>query len=126
MVGCLSRMGCGKWEQIILTGKTQVLRLRPEFFDDVRQGKKRSTIRAGRGNLKVGPLILQSKFDILTVELTEVIYKKFGELTQEDARADGFATLEELRKTLKQFYPNLHQNSIVTLIHFQLPTPSEK
>lgn len=102
----------------------QVLRLRSEFFDVVRRGQKCSTIRAGRRNFKVGPLILQSNFDTLTVQVTEVVYKKLGELTQDDAQTDGFVTLEELRTTLKKIYPNLHKNSTVTLIYFQLPTPS--
>lgn len=109
-----------------MTSKAQVLRLRPEFFDGIRQGKKHSTIRAGRRNLNPGPLILQSKFDALTVDLTEVIYKKFGELTQNDAYSDGFATLEELQKTLKQFYPNLNENSIITVVHFQPSTSNSK
>lgn len=105
---------------------SQVLRLRPEFFDAVRRGKKCSTIRAGRRNFKAGPLTLQSDFDTLTVQVTEVIYKKLGELTHDDAQTDGFATLEELRATLKKFYPNLHENSSVTLIYFQLPTPNSE
>lgn len=100
---------------------SQTLRLRPEYFTAVRRGEKRSTIRAGKRLLRRGSLVLESDNGRLTVQVTGIKYKYFQELTDEDARLDGFADSQALRKTLYSFYPNLCERSIVTIIYFRLP-----
>jgi len=50
----------------------------------------------------------------------EVVYKRFCDLTEEDARNDGFENLDSLQKELQMIYPNLSRNSMLTVISFSL------
>ena len=100
---------------------SQTLRLRSEYFAAVWRGEKCSTIRAGKRLLRKGSLVLESDNGCLTVQVTDIKYKYFQDLTDEDARLDGFADSQTLRKTLYSFYTNLRERSIVTIIYFRLP-----
>jgi len=81
-------------------------------------GKKRSTIRPGV--LKVAEKVyIHSEGRIVAVaEVEEVVYKRVGELTDEDAQMDGFSGRDELVAFLKRRYPGLKDSSVVTVIKF--------
>jgi ASC-1-like (ASCH) protein len=98
------------------------LRLRPDFLGAVRQGEKRVTIRKGRKQIKPGGLLLlESDHETLAVRVTDVVIKRFRELTIEDASAEGLPSVEALRETLLGFYPDLRDHQYVTVISFRLP-----
>ncbi len=99
----------------------QKLRLLSQYFDAVKKGNKKSTIRAGRRKISEGELIFESSDGNLKVFVKKVIYKRFYELTSEDARLDGFENLETLHKALLTIYPNLKTDAILTIIHFEFP-----
>ena len=95
------------------------LRLRPEFLEAVRCGRKSSTIRAGRKNVEQDLLVLESKQGSLLVRITRVTYKRFKSLTDEDARKDGYGGVDQLEKELRSIYPTLGNNSFLTQIEFE-------
>ena len=95
------------------------LRLRPEFLKSVRCGGKTSTIRAGRKNVELGPLVLESTEGTLLVRITRVVCKRFRSLTDADARKDGYGDVVQLEKELRLIYPTLVNNSFVTQIEFE-------
>lgn len=96
------------------------LRLRPEFLAAVRCGQKRSTIRTGRRHIELGLLVLESAGESVLVNVSKVTYKRFGELSDEDARSDGYANLTQLEAELRSVYPRLRKSSPLTVVEFQL------
>lgn len=82
------------------------------------EGRKKTTIRPGV--LKVADkLYIHSRGRIVALaEVESVTYKRVFELTDEDARLDGFQTREELVNFLKRRYPGLRDDAVVTVIRF--------
>ena len=101
------------------------LAIASKFLSAVRKGKKKSTIRAGRRNMRSGPAVFVSGKQHVEIEIQKVLVKPFGKLTQKDARLDGFKTLAELKRTLEGFYPKLDDKDEVTIIYFSLAGKSE-
>jgi len=106
-------------------GRIINLRLRPELFKAVRCGQKTSTIRTGRKHIEPGPLILESSGESLLVNVTTVTYKRFTDLSDEDARTDGYATLTQLQDELRSVYPKLRKNSPLTVVEFHQAAGNE-
>ena len=82
------------------------------------EGRKRSTIRPGV--LRVADRVyIHSRGKIVAVaEVEAVAYKRVSELTDEDARLDGFDSREELVAYLKKRYPGLRDSAMVTIVKF--------
>jgi ABC-type ATPase with predicted acetyltransferase domain len=95
------------------------LRLRPEFLKSVMCGRKSTTIRVGRKNIEQGLLVLESTQTSLLVRVTRVTCKRFKSLTDEDARKDGYSSVDQLEKELRSIYPRLGSNSFLTQIEFE-------
>ncbi|ALU12045.1 hypothetical protein EYM_07465 [Ignicoccus islandicus DSM 13165] len=97
------------------------LMVKGEFVDEILSGRKRATIRLGIWKPKFNELILHGggrPFAI--VRITDVEYKRVKDLTEEDARADGFNSMEELMRSLRRVYPHLNEEDYVTILKFQL------
>lgn len=101
--------------------KIPSLRILPNFLDDIYTNKKYTTIRKGRKTIQPGILLLENDNNRLVVNVTKVIYKHFDELSEEDAKNDGFNSLEDLRHAIKKLYPTIRNKNIMTIISFQLP-----
>ena len=98
-----------------------------EFREWLQQGKKVTTIRYRKGGVEIPisirlPLFATKDFFItrmsdepITVEVKGMKYAKFGELTEEDAKRDGFQDLRELREQLIKIYPSLVDDDWVTV-----------
>jgi hypothetical protein len=95
-----------------------VIPLSSEFIPAVLDGRKLSTIRLGRRPYPRGPCVLRAKNWELPIEIHNVRFSRLDELTQDDAHADGFTSLEELQKELRRFYPSVGPNDFVTIVEF--------
>lgn len=102
-----------------LGGSPPRLRLLPEFFEAVRSGRKRATIRLGRKWFQPGLLLLDSDSESLAVNVTDVVHKRFSDLTEDDAHTDGVDGLDALRAVLRSIYPVIHNTSYLTIIRFR-------
>jgi hypothetical protein len=84
--------------------------LAPKYFDVVADGRKTTTIRYGHRDYKTGKV--QFYCDICgrqqDIFITNVQYKKFSEITDDDALTDGYLSADELKAGLLEFYPNIH------------------
>jgi ABC-type lipoprotein export system ATPase subunit/GNAT superfamily N-acetyltransferase len=122
------------WEHTVMSGKDfgltmskgsawngnpPSLRLLPELISEVRKGKKRASVRAGRKWFEAGLLILQSDRESLPVRVTETLHKRFSDLTCEDAMLEGLNDVESLQHTLRCIYPKLGPRSIITVVRFE-------
>ena len=74
------------------------------FFDSIRAGTKSQTIRFWKtARVKAHQQSFVPGLGYVLIESVEEL--KLGQLTREDARLDGFRSLAELRRTIKELYP---------------------
>lgn len=97
------------------------LKLRKEMFPLINSGVKTSTSRYGVRTIKLhDKLTLVAPEDsscTIDVIVTGIQYYQFMDLTEEEAIAEGYASLAELRATLKKLY-NPQNDDYFTLIKF--------
>jgi len=99
------------------------------YKDDIISGKKKATIRLGRKvNLKPGEevLIHAGGYVLGKARITRVTTKKVSELTDEDARKDGFKSREELLEALREHYKFVKPDSPATIVEFEMLSVLDK
>ena len=88
------------------------------------RGDKVTTIRYGDYEVKPGSevylVITPSDTAIAKARITRVERKKVKELTNEDARLDGFSDVKELLRELNKIYGELYGDDEVTIIGFEV------
>jgi ABC-type lipoprotein export system ATPase subunit/GNAT superfamily N-acetyltransferase len=100
-------------------GSLPCLRVFPELLAAIKDGTKQATVRRGRRIFEPGLLLLTSGDDTVAVRVTASMQKRFAELTDEDAHADGVANIEKLRNALHSIYPGLGERDTITVVHFE-------
>lgn len=94
--------------------------LAPEYIPLVQTGRKTSTVRAGRRHFQLGEHRVVCGARSIPVTVTAVEHKRLAELSEPDARVDGFESLSELVAALRRFYPRLTSGDLVTVVHFHV------
>ncbi|GAB3408972.1 ASCH domain-containing protein [Flindersiella endophytica] len=103
-------------------GVRQQVRFHPDYLEPVRSGAKRTTIRF-HDPFHTGPADLVFELDeevVLHGDVTRTSHKHVHDLTDDDARADGFADLAELMERLRFHYPDLQPTDEIDVVHFEL------
>lgn len=93
------------------------------------KGKKRITLRKYRkdahdflnGETFVGEF--KDGLDIPLRITADTVTKPFSELTDEEAREDGFLDAEDAFKGLGKYYEGLTKEDVVAVIRYELNTP---
>ena len=91
-----------------------------EYISDVRAGRKHSTIRKGRIEVKKGLFLLTARGGGL--ELVNVLASRRTRLncvTEEEARRDGFGSLDEWRAAMSRHYSKITDTTWVTVVEFE-------
>ncbi|MEU3411679.1 ASCH domain-containing protein [Streptomyces sp. NPDC006658] len=104
------------------TAGPPVIRFNPRYLQAVRSGAKSGTTRF-RDPARLGPARLVFESDpevVLPAEVTGIRHCLVGELTDQDARAEGLSTAAELREALKGHYPDLAGTDEVDVITFRV------
>ncbi|MCE4621248.1 MAG: ASCH domain-containing protein [Desulfurococcales archaeon] len=97
------------------------LMIKGEFADMVLEGVKTTTIRVGVIKPKYDEIIIHGKGRPLAkAKIVKVTTKKLSELSDEDARRDGFSDKESLIRALTRVYGALEPDDIVTIIEFKI------
>ncbi len=93
-----------------------------EYVVPILRRKKKTTIRKGIKTCPVGDVITLTAGNepFARAIIRKAVIKRVKELTEEDALRDGFSSLEELINALRKIYGDLHENELVTIIHFEL------
>ncbi|NPB02680.1 MAG: ASCH domain-containing protein [Methanopyri archaeon] len=102
-------------------GISKHLELSGEYKDKLLRGEKRATIRVGRvPGARPGKVVYLhcGGYVYGKVRITDVETKRVKDLTDRDAKDDGFPNKEALVKALKRHYPNLTEDDLVTIIRF--------
>ncbi len=92
-----------------------------KYLKELLSGSKLTTIRAGNIKYKPGDVVLVYCGGLVLgrARILRVERRKLIDLTEEDARRDGFSSLHELLKALKQHYPNIRRDTPLVLIEFE-------
>ncbi|MEU9305610.1 ASCH domain-containing protein [Streptomyces sp. NPDC048269] len=101
---------------------TQTLHFHPAYLDAVRAEEKTTTVRF-RDPVETGPVSLVFELDdevALPGVVTQVTAKRFAQLSESDARADGFRDLAELHDRLRFHYPHIRLTDTIAIVHFRL------
>jgi len=94
--------------------------LRPKYLSKL-ANTRFTTIRLGIVKPKYSEVYIQSGRSIVgKARIVRVTYKRFCELTMEDAINDGFRNREDLVKELRRIYGNIRDDDIVTVIELEL------
>ncbi|MHC1601322.1 MAG: ASCH domain-containing protein [Candidatus Nezhaarchaeales archaeon] len=92
-----------------------------EYKGKIKKGVKRQTIRLST-SLKEGDEVkIVAGGEVLgTAKITKVERKTLEELTDEDAKKDGFEDLSQLVKALRRHYGRIGGKSKVCIISFEM------
>ncbi len=97
------------------------LMLKKEYADKLLSGEKKTTIRLGIVNVKYSEVIIHSGGrPVAKARITFRNIKKVGELTDEDARLDGFPDKRTLVRELKRVYGRVTPDDYVTIIGLEV------
>jgi hypothetical protein len=107
-------------------GETKMftMKLVSDLWTELMSGAKQCTIRAGRRDVPLGPMRFEETNGTRAacVNVTDVRHKLLRELTDEEARVDGAKDAPEMKNALRQFYPDLTEDSEITLVFWdELP-----
>jgi hypothetical protein len=105
-------------------GKTysynSVIKISRSDMSLLRAGKKSCTVRLGNASVGASEIEMSDGRASVRVRITKVDNTRtLEQLTDEDARAEGFSTREELLLDLKKYYPRASPDDQVTVISFQ-------
>jgi hypothetical protein len=89
--------------------------------DAVLNGTKKITIREGLRDYKEGNVLIGCHELGWAVgkKITKVQWKKLGEVTIEEMRADNFNGIEDMIVGMRRFYPEMDIDSPVTIIEWE-------
>lgn len=90
-----------------------------EYLPAIHAGRKCTTIRRGRLSISQGMLLLTARTsDFVPVNVTNSRLTRFKSLTEEDAKNDGFNSLNDLQIALRKHYPDLSDHGWLTIVYF--------
>jgi GrpB-like predicted nucleotidyltransferase (UPF0157 family) len=102
-------------------GLTQHLRFRGTHLPAVRDGRKRVTMRF-RDPVRVGPadLVFPAADEVrIPGRITSVLAKPVRDVTDEEAREDGFAGAAGVLPGLRDYYPDLRPDDEIVIVRFE-------
>lgn len=103
------------------------LMLSKKYAELLLNGVKKATIRLGYVIPKHDEVIIHSGGKpIAKAKIVGVEYKKVRELTDDDAKLDGFNNVSELLKELRRVYNGLHQDDVVSIIKLEVTQRFDK
>jgi len=92
-----------------------------KYVEKILDGRKRATVRKGLVKTKYPEIIIHGGGrPVAKARIKAVTHKRVGELTDEDARLDGFNSRDELIRELRRVYGELSEEDWVTIIEFEV------
>ncbi len=92
-----------------------------KYVEKILDGRKRATVRKGLVKTKYPEIIIHGGGrPVAKARIKAVTHKRVGELTDEDARLDGFNSRDELIRELRRVYGELGKEDWVTIIEFEV------
>ena len=93
-----------------------------EYVEPIVSGEKITTVRRGIKSYPVGRIVELTadgkRFALAKVK--KVVVKRVSELTDEDAKRDGFESRDALISALRRIYGEIKDEEFVTIVHFEV------
>ncbi|AKG90859.1 ASCH domain [Geoglobus ahangari] len=91
-----------------------------EYVEAIIDGRKVTTVRKGIKRYPVGRIVdlTADNKPFARARVDKVVVKRVKELTDDDAKLDGFESREELIEALKRIYGKVRDEEFVTVVHF--------
>jgi ParB family chromosome partitioning protein len=90
-------------------------------YQAVVNGEKRQTTRRRADpRIEPGAIVRADVIQFADLEITDVIRKRLGELTEQDAREEGDYSLDELHDLWRRSYGSWNPDELVTIIRFRV------
>lgn len=102
--------------------QVQRLRFRATHLPAVRDGSKRVTMRF-HDPVQVGPALLVFASDdevCLPGRITSTVAKAVGDITEDEARKNGFVRAADVLPGLRDYYPDLRASDEIVIVRFEL------
>ncbi len=100
-----------------------LLKFNKKYYNNILSGVKTQTIRKNNKKFKKDEIvkaIFPGTCDECYIQITDYGYKQFKYLDHEDARLEGYSTLEELKSDLLDIYPLLDAMTRIYYIRFKV------
>ncbi|MEB3807187.1 MAG: ASCH domain-containing protein [Desulfurococcales archaeon] len=109
--------GKGKKRKVVFLGRH--IMLKGEYAGKLFSGEKRATVRLGIVRVRRPEVIIHAGGrPVAKARIREIVVKQVKDLTDDDARLDGFESREELLKELKRVYGDIGPDDYVSVIIF--------
>lgn len=85
-----------------------LLKFNKEYYEPIINGEKTQTLRNKNKRLQVNEIvkaIFSGTDNEIKIQITDNGYKQFKYLDEEDAKREGYESVEELKNTLLDIYP---------------------
>ena len=100
----------------------QELLLRREVFGKVLDGSKKSTSRKGKRDIVKGALLFKMTEDEsqrVCVNVTNVRYTPYCEITEHEAKKEGYDNLSDLQDILVRIYGEIAPDETFTFVEWE-------
>jgi len=100
-----------------------IIRISRDDMRLLRANRKKCTVRLGTASVATPEVLMSDGRHSVPVRVLRVdTGRSLGELTDDDARAEGLETREQLLQDLSRYYPRAAPSDPVTVIYFE-PLP---
>lgn len=97
------------------------LMLKGIYIEKLLSGEKKATIRRGIYRPKYEEIIIHAGGrPIAKARITRVYYKKLRELSEYEARIEGYDNIDHLKKELREVYGPIREDEYFTIIEFEV------
>ncbi len=98
----------------------------PEYVELILEGRKTTTVRKGIKSYPVGRIVeltVNNTKPFALARIEKVVVKRVSELSDSDAKLDGFESRDELISALRRIYGDVRDSEFVTVVHFEVVKP---
>lgn len=108
------------------TDARRIVRFNKRYYEDIATGRKTSTVRH-EDPIALGPAVFLFEDDeahrTLNGTVTGVERHRLDRLTADQARRDGFTSIDQLKQALQGHYPDLPSDAEVECVTFTVEAP---
>ena len=103
------------------TGEIPRVLVGSELLKMMKTGAKSAAVWKGRKHVRPGLTVVSDGSESIAVRVESSVCKRFSHLSDEDAKGEGVEHSTEIKRLVRQMYPELRERSLVTVVHFEPP-----
>lgn len=98
----------------------QSIEVDPEWHENIKDNLKKITIREGLRDYVMGRVMLccEPTSWCISKNISSIIHEKLSDVSDSTAREEGFIDCKSIKNKLSEYYPNISDDSWVTIIRW--------